>query len=67
MKEADVAAKPADPTQPLGLRLKVDYLVCEKICIPYTARLTLDLAGSVPAPRSVFADSIPSWYSKSAL
>jgi suppressor for copper-sensitivity B len=45
-----IAAKPADPTQPLGLRLKVDYLVCEKICIPYTARLTLDLAGSVPAP-----------------
>jgi suppressor for copper-sensitivity B len=45
-----ISARPADPTQPLGLRLKVDYLVCEKICIPYTARLALDLAGSVPAP-----------------
>ncbi len=58
-----IAAKPADPTQPLGLRLKVNYLVCEKICIPYTARLALDLAGSVPAPTQ-FAQLIDRYANK---
>jgi suppressor for copper-sensitivity B len=52
-----IAAKPTDPAQPLGLRLKVDYLVCEKICIPFTARLALDLPASAPGP-SPFAQLI---------
>ena len=34
-----IAARPADPAKPLALRLKVDYLVCEKICIPQSADL----------------------------
>src|SRR3546814_7737521 len=29
--------------EPLALRDAVDYLICEEICIPYTARLALDL------------------------
>ena len=45
-----IAAKPTDPAKSLGLRLKVNYLVCEKICIPYTANLALDLPAEVPAP-----------------
>ena len=37
----------------LALRARVTYLVCEKICIPYEARLTLDLSPGVgtAAPR----------------
>ena len=31
--------------KPLGLRLKVDYLVCEKVCIPYSANLVARSAG----------------------
>ncbi|WP_227010142.1 protein-disulfide reductase DsbD family protein [Pelagibius marinus] len=31
------------PGEPLQLRAKVDYLLCEEICIPYTAELSLDL------------------------
>jgi suppressor for copper-sensitivity B len=45
-----VSARPADPARPLGLRAKVDYLVCEKICIPYTAKLALDLPPGSAAP-----------------
>jgi suppressor for copper-sensitivity B len=52
-----IRAKPADPTQPLSLRLKIDYLVCEKICIPYTARLALDLPAGAAEPTQ-FAQSI---------
>jgi suppressor for copper-sensitivity B len=52
-----IAAKPADPAKPLGLRLKIDYLVCEKICIPETARLALDLPAVPPSP-STFAQLI---------
>ncbi|MDX1484968.1 MAG: protein-disulfide reductase DsbD family protein [Alphaproteobacteria bacterium] len=32
-----------DADAPLSLRAEVRYLVCEKICIPYEARLALDL------------------------
>ena len=52
-----IAARPADPAKPLTLRLKVDYLVCEKICIPQSADLALDLPASAPAP-SDFAQLI---------
>ncbi len=58
-----ISARPSDPAKPLGFRLKVDYLVCEKICIPYTARLSLDLPASAPAP-SEFAQLIARYASK---
>lgn len=45
-----IALRPADPGKPLSLRLKVSYLVCEKICIPQAAALTLDLPAQAPAP-----------------
>jgi suppressor for copper-sensitivity B len=38
-----IDARAAQPGQPLLLRAKVDYLICEEICIPYTAELALDL------------------------
>ena len=58
-----IAARPADPAKPLTLRLKVDYLVCEKICIPQSADLALDLPASAPAP-SDFAQLIDRYKSQ---
>ena len=58
-----IAARPADPAKPLSLRLKVEYLVCEKICIPYSASLALDLPASAPAP-SDFAQIIDRYRSR---
>ncbi len=36
--------------EPVALRLKLDYLTCEKICIPYQAALSLDLPAGPAAP-----------------
>ena len=33
-----------DPAQPVTLRLKLDYAVCEKLCVPSEANLALELA-----------------------
>lgn len=42
-----VRIRAADPTKPVALRLKLDFGVCEKICIPASAKVALDLpAGS---------------------
>jgi suppressor for copper-sensitivity B len=35
---------------PLALKLGLDYLVCEKVCIPYQAALTLDLPAGAATP-----------------
>ncbi|HXQ39943.1 MAG TPA: protein-disulfide reductase DsbD domain-containing protein [Candidatus Udaeobacter sp.] len=45
-----IRARPADPAKPLGLRLKVDYLVCAKVCIPRSTNLALDLPAGQPEP-----------------
>jgi suppressor for copper-sensitivity B len=58
-----IAAKPVNPAEPMGLRLKVDYLVCEKICIPYSANLALDLPAG-PAGPSEFAQLIDRYASR---
>jgi DsbC/DsbD-like thiol-disulfide interchange protein len=43
-----VAVTPRDPAKPVQLHVKLDYAVCEKICVPATgnAALTLTLAPS---------------------
>jgi suppressor for copper-sensitivity B len=50
-------AQVAERGQPVALRLALDYLVCEKICIPYEAALKLDLP-SGPAVPSDYAHLI---------
>jgi DsbC/DsbD-like thiol-disulfide interchange protein len=35
--------KPRDPTKPATLKLNADFAVCEKVCLPAKARLTLTL------------------------
>ena len=45
-------AKLAKRAAPLNLALKVDYLICKEICIPYTASLALEVpAGPADATR----------------
>jgi DsbC/DsbD-like thiol-disulfide interchange protein len=41
--------EPIDPAKPVTLALKLDYAVCEKICVPAKAQLSLRLA-SDPGP-----------------
>jgi hypothetical protein len=36
---------PLDAAKPVALRLKLDYAICEKLCVPAEARLELALAG----------------------
>ncbi|MHA1538725.1 MAG: protein-disulfide reductase DsbD family protein [Alphaproteobacteria bacterium] len=44
----------SEPGKPARLRATVDYLTCAEICIPYTAKLALDLPAG-PAQNSAFA------------
>src|SRR6266705_2830265 len=36
---------PRDPAKPVVLRLDLDYAICEKLCVPATAKAELALAG----------------------
>ncbi len=35
---------PRDPAKPVGLHLRIDFGICEKICIPASAEAALDIA-----------------------
>ena len=58
-----ILAKPKTPGQPVKLRAAVDYLVCEKICIPVHAQFTLDLPGGAAVP-SQYVDLVDRWRAK---
>ncbi|MBT3360955.1 MAG: hypothetical protein HN403_15135 [Rhodospirillales bacterium] len=45
-----INAEVSTPGQALNIRVKVDYLTCDDICIPYTANLALDLPAGPAAP-----------------
>jgi DsbC/DsbD-like thiol-disulfide interchange protein len=46
-----IDVKPADAAKPVTLALKLNYAVCEKICVPARADLQLRLGGSAaPSP-----------------
>lgn len=48
--------QPADASKPVTLRLKLDFGVCEKICIPATAKLSLDIpAGLTTKQAALYA------------
>jgi DsbC/DsbD-like thiol-disulfide interchange protein len=38
-----VIIRPADATKPVALRLKIDFGVCDKICIPASAKVAIDI------------------------
>jgi len=58
-----VTARPERPGAPVKLRAAVDYLVCEKICVPAHAELALDLPAGAATP-SPFVASIDRWRAK---
>jgi suppressor for copper-sensitivity B len=43
---------PETPGQPIALKAKVRYLVCEQICVPQDGDLALDLPGGAAAPNA---------------
>ena len=45
-----IQVHPSKPGDPVALRAKVNYLTCADICIPYEARLSLDLPAGTPTP-----------------
>ena len=48
---------PADPAKPVTLRLKLDYAVCEKICIPAEGSAELVLGGGASDRDASLADA----------
>jgi DsbC/DsbD-like thiol-disulfide interchange protein len=42
--------KPRDPAKPVTLSLNADFAVCEKVCLPAKARLTLTLPAAADSP-----------------
>ena len=44
-----IDVKATDPARPVQLALKLDYAVCEKICLPARAQFRLDLAPGAPS------------------
>ncbi len=43
-----IKVTPSDPTKPIGLRLTLFYGVCEEVCLPATAELSLAIAPGAP-------------------
>jgi DsbC/DsbD-like thiol-disulfide interchange protein len=50
-----VLVTPRDPAKPVTLRLKADYAVCEKLCVPAEGRGELTLAGPATLDRELSA------------
>lgn len=50
-----IAARPQVPGQPMTIHAQLRYLVCETICIPYTAELNL----GIPAAPADLSDDAP--------
>jgi DsbC/DsbD-like thiol-disulfide interchange protein len=49
--------KPVDPAKPVTLRLNADFAVCEKVCLPAKARLTLTLPADAGSPYATAIDA----------
>jgi len=49
--------KPRDPAKSVTLRLDADFAVCEKVCLPAKARLTLTLPASGLSPHAGAIDA----------
>ena len=58
-----LTVKPRDPGAPIALRGQVKYLLCDQICIPYEAALSLDLPAGEAKPTD-FAQVIDRFDSK---
>src|SRR5262245_16695615 len=47
---------PADPAKPVTLALKLDYALCEKLCVPAEGSATLDINGKASASDGALGD-----------
>ncbi len=52
-----LAVEPKDRTKPVTLRLKLDYAVCEKLCVPAQGKAELTLAGGASARAGALAEA----------
>jgi DsbC/DsbD-like thiol-disulfide interchange protein len=48
---------PRDPTKPVTLALNADFAVCEKVCLPAKARLSLKLPPAATSPYAAAIDA----------
>ena len=55
-----VSVVPRQKDKPVTLRAKIDYAVCEKLCVPAEARLELTIARSLPPGRCAASIGTPS-------
>jgi DsbC/DsbD-like thiol-disulfide interchange protein len=49
--------KPSDPAKPVTLKLDADFAVCEKVCLPAKARLSLALPAAADSPYASAIDA----------
>ena len=49
--------KPRDPAKPVTLKLNADFAVCEKVCLPAKARLSLTLPAAADSPYASAIDA----------
>jgi DsbC/DsbD-like thiol-disulfide interchange protein len=49
--------KPRDPAKPVTLKLDADFAVCEKVCLPAKARLSLTLPAAGESPDAAAIDA----------
>ena len=49
--------KPSDPAKPVTLKLNADFAVCEKVCLPAKARLSLTLPTTADSPYASAIDA----------
>ena len=45
-----ILVRPADPARPVRLKLKFDFAVCDKLCVPADADLALEIPAGAGAP-----------------
>jgi DsbC/DsbD-like thiol-disulfide interchange protein len=45
-----LVVRPADPARPVRLKLKLDFAVCEKLCVPADAEMALEIPAGENAP-----------------
>jgi DsbC/DsbD-like thiol-disulfide interchange protein len=62
-----LAIVPQDRSKPVTLRLKLDYAVCEKLCVPAEGKAELELTGAHAAADAMLARAQAQVPKKSAL
>jgi len=62
-----IRLKPADPAKPVRLVAKVDYAVCEKVCLPARVKAEIDWPGATDATLAPARAQVPRMLAAEAL